>query len=162
MRAELSRNSNEYVREQLALILGKTNDPSNIPILGARRPMERDEHARHALGLAMARLGDPASKQEVRGHLLQTANVAERVTALRDLPYVNDRGLLRDAVTLLGDERPGLNIGPSHGPYFIRICDVVVIVAAEMLGDVFGFDTSPRRFTPEELARVRGVLSQLQ
>jgi hypothetical protein len=162
IRAELNSNRNEYVREQLALLLGKTDDASNILFLNARLPAEKDEHAQHALSLAMARLGDAAKKNELRARLLQSENVAQRVAALRDLPYVNDRSLLADALPLLDDQRPGLNIGPSHGPYFIRVCDVVVLVTGEMLGHVVSFNLNRRRFTPEELDQVRKVLSQLR
>lgn len=162
IRVQLGSNPNEYVREQLALLLGKTEDSSNLPFLSARRPVEKDEHARHAMALAMARLGDTASKDELRARLLQNESVPERVAALRDLPYVNDRSLLAEALPLLDDERPGLNVGPSHGPYFIRVCDVVVLVMGEMLGRVISFDLGRRRFTPEELAQARHVLSQMR
>jgi HEAT repeat protein len=160
IRVQMGRNPNEYVREHLALLLGKTGDASNTPILGARRPVEKDEHAAHAIGLAMARLGDPASKHELSAHL-QSGNVAQRVAALQDLPYVNDRSLLAGASPLLDDQRPGLNIGTSHGPYFMRVCDVVVMVAGEMLGRAFSFETGRRLYTPEELAEARRVLATL-
>jgi hypothetical protein len=162
IRAEMGRSNNEYVREQLALLLGRTNDPSNMPFLAARKPLEKDEHALHAASLAMARLGDPGSRQELRGRLHQEGSVAERVAALRDLPYVNDRSLLAEAAPLLDDMRPGLNVGPSHGPYFIRVCDVVVLVAGEMLGPVFPFAAERRRYTPEELAQAKAVLAHLR
>ena len=161
IQVQLASNPNEYVREQLALLLGKTEDPSNLASLSARRHGEKDEHARHAMALAMARLGDAASREELRARLLQSESVPERVAALRDLPYVNDRALLAEALPLLDDQRPGLNVGPSHGPYFIRVCDVVVVEMTEMLGRVVSFDTEPRRFSPEQLAQARQVLSQL-
>jgi HEAT repeat protein len=159
--AQMASNNNEYVREQIALLLGRTGDAANIRPLAARKPLEKDAGARHAMSLAMARLGDVPSKDELRGRL-RANDAAMRVAALRDLPYVNDRALLADAAPLLADERPGLNIGPSHGPYFIRVCDVVVLVTAEMLGNVFTFEVSRRRFTPEELAAARKVLTGLR
>jgi hypothetical protein len=162
LRVQMARNTNEYVREEIALLLGKTGDPSNFPALAARKAAEKDEHALHAVVLAMARLGDTGSRSEVRTHLLQSGNVALRVATLQDLPYVNDRPLLAEAAPLLDDQRPGLNIGPSHGPYFMRVCDVLVMVMGEMLGPVFSFDPGYRRFTPEELAQARHVLSQVR
>jgi len=159
--AQMTSNNNEYVREQIALWLGRTGDAANIKPLSARKPLEKDAEARHAMSLAMARLGDVPSKDEIRGRL-KAEDPATRVAALRDLPYVNDRRLLAEAAPLLDDERPGLNIGPSHGPFFIRVCDVVVIVTAEMLGNVFPFEVSRRRFTPEELAAARKVLAGLR
>jgi hypothetical protein len=161
MREQMARNPNEYVREQLALLLGKTGDRSNLASLASRKAVEKDKHTQHAIVLAMARLGDAASKGEVRSQL-KSAGVESRVGALRDLPYVNDRSLLSEALPLLADERPGLNIGPSHGPYFMRVCDVVVMVMGDMLGKVFTFETGRRRYTPEEVTEARRVLSQVR
>ena len=162
LRVQMARNTNEYVREEIALLLGKTGDPSNLPALAARKAAEKDQHALHAVTLAMARLGDTGSRSEVRTHLLQSGDVGQRVAALRDLPYVNDRSLLAETAPLLDDERPGLNIGPSHGPYFMRVCDVLVMVMGEMLGPVFSFEAGRRRYTPEELAQARHVLAQVR
>ena len=159
MRKQLSANTNEYVRQQLALILGKTDDKSNLPVLAARWQEERSEEARHAISLALARLGDEASRAHIRQQLLQEADPKLRVAALRDLPYVNDRALLADALPLLDDERPGLNVGPSHGPYWIRVCDVVVLVMDEMLHHPFSFPVQRHRFTPQELAEAKRVLA---
>jgi hypothetical protein len=161
MKIQMGRNPNEYVREQLALLLGKTGDPSNLESLASRKPAEKDAGARHAISLAMARLGDSDSKDELRRHL-KSNSVDDRVAALGDLPYVNDRSLLVEAAPLLGDLRPGLNIGPSHGRFMIRVCDVMVVVMAEMLGNAFTFKTDRRRFTPEELAEAKKVLTQVR
>jgi HEAT repeat protein len=162
MRVQMGRNPNEYVRERLALALGTTGDRSNLPSLASRKPVEKDADAQHAISLAMARLGDTDSKDALRRRLVKSDNVADRVGALRDLPYVKDRALLAEAAPLLGDVRPGLNVGPSHGPYFIRVCDVLVMVMGEMLGNVLGFEISERRYTPEELEKAKQVLSQVR
>jgi HEAT repeat protein len=161
LRAQMARNPNEYVRERIALMLGKTDDRSNVPALASRKPAEKDRDARHAIVLALARLGDVESKNDVRSNL-QNEQVEVRVGALRHLPYVNDRALLADAAPLLDDERPGLNIGPSHGPYFMRVCDVVVMVMGEMLGDALSFETGRRRYTAQEIAEAKAVLSRLR
>jgi HEAT repeat protein len=159
--AQMASNNNEYVREQIALWLGKTGDAANLKPLSTRKPVEKDAEARHAMSIAMARLGDAASKDELRGRLKADDPVV-RIGALRDLPYVNDRRLLAEAAPLIADERPGLNVGPSHGPYLIRVCDVLVIVTAEMLGNVFSFEVSRRRYTPAELAAAAKVLAGLK
>jgi HEAT repeat protein len=161
IKVELGRHPNAYVREQLALMLGKTGDVAHLPFLASRKSAEKDAQAQHAISLAMARLGDPESKDALRRRL--KGDVADdRVAALGDLPYVNDRALLAQAAPLLDDVRPGLNIGPSHGPFFIRVCDVMVLAMGEMLGDVFPFKTGRRRYTPEELADARRVLSEVR
>jgi len=161
LRIEMGTNPNEYVREQIALLLGKTGDPFNIPILHARRSPEKDEHTQRALSLALARLGDPAGRQEVVARL-SGKDARQLVAAVRDLLYVNDRLLLRAAAPLLDDTRPGLNVGLAHTPTFIRVCDVVVIVMGEMLGPVFSFDPGRRRFSPEEIAEAKQVMARIQ
>jgi len=157
----MTTSADEYVREQLALLLGESGDASKISTLYFRMSNEKDEHARHADSLAMARLGDPGSRAQLTQRLTQD-QPEERVAALRDLPYVNDTALLKQAIPLLEDTRPGLNVGPSHGPYFIRVCDVVVNIANQMLGNRFGWVQPVKRYSPQELNEVRSALAAIR
>lgn len=155
---ELASSRDEYIREQLALLLGKTGDTANVKLLLERMQVEKDEHARHSAALALARLGEATYRQQLVGRL-QQSDPNERVKALQDLPYVNDRRLLTHVVALLDDTRPGLNVGPSHGPYFIRVCDVAVNVANEILGKPFPWVEPIKRYSPQELSEAKRVLS---
>ena len=157
----MNSSADEYIREQLALLLGESGDPSKIPVLATRKQLEKDQFARHADSLAMARLGDAGAKAELVQRL-SLPEAKERVAALRDLPYVNDIGLLKHAIPLLDDTRDGLNVGPSHGPYFIRVCDVAVNIANQMLGNRFPWADPKKRYSPEELNEVRSVLSAIR
>jgi HEAT repeat protein len=157
----MNTSPDEYVREQMALLLGESGDPSKIPALAAHIPAEKDEHARRAASLAMARLGDPSAKSQLVARL-QRDDPKERVAALRDLPYVNDISLLKHVIPLLDDTRPGLNVGPSHGPYWIHVCDVAVNIANQMLGGRFRFVERVKRYSPEEINEVKRVLSTIQ
>ena len=160
IRRQLSEHPNEVVREHLALLLGKTNSKENIPVLMARKAAEKDREVNHAAHLALARLGQPAEKQEI-ADLLLNDDPKTRVDTLRDLPYVNDRGLLAKALPLLDDLRLGLNVGPSHGPYYIRVCDVVVNIMDEMLNHPFSFKMGLRRYSPEELAEAKAIMASV-
>jgi HEAT repeat protein len=155
---ELESSRDAYVREQLALLLGRTGSATEIPVLRRCLPRERDEHSRHALSLAMARLGDPGHVQTLVSHLQQN-DVAERISALQDLPYVNNRSLLAQAIPLLDDLRPGLNVGPSFQPILIRVCDVAVNVVNRMLGGRFPWVQQMKQYSPAEIAQVRAALS---
>jgi HEAT repeat protein len=157
----MNTSRDEYIREQLALLLGESGDVSKIPVLRTRVQIEKDTHARLADSLAMARLGDAVAQAELKQRLT-LRETKERVAALRDVPYVNRIGLLKDAVPLLDDTRPGLNVGPSHGPYYIRVCDVVVNIANQMLGGRFRWVEPRKRYSPEELNEVRRVLSTIR
>ncbi len=156
---ELERSRNEYVREQICLLLGETGDKGKTPILKSRLPREKDEHARHAASLALARLGDDAARQEVVDRL-NHAEPKERVNAVNDLPYVNDRGLLKQLVPLLDDTRDAVNMSRSHSPsYFLRVCDVAVNVANEMLGKPFPWAQPVKRYSPAELSQAKSTIN---
>lgn len=157
----MNTSPDEYVREQLALLLGESGDSSKISVLFPRLGSEKDQHARHAASLAMARLGDTGSRSQLIERLTKD-EPAERVATLRDLPYVNDTGLLKHVVPLLDDMRPGLNVGPSHGPYFIRVCDVAVNIANQMLGGRFAWAQPVKRYSPQELNEAKSVLSAIR
>lgn len=158
---EITTSPDEYVREQLTLLLGKTGETSNIKFLVAHIAGEKDEHARHAASLALARLGD-SSNLKLLTERLQQDDPSERVNALKDLPYVNNRSLLQHVVPLLDDTRPGLNVGPSHGRYFIRVCDVAVNIANEMLGQPFPWVEPVKRYSPQELSQAKSVISAVR
>ena len=158
---ELQRSPDPYVREQLALALGRTDRGTEIPVLQLSFARERDdEHAKHALSLALARLGDSTQLHAVVFRLRQD-DVKERVAALKDLPYVNNRGLLKSVIPLLDDTRPGLNVGPSYRAFYIRVCDVAVNVVNEMLGQRLNWVEPRKRYSPEELAQVRTILASI-
>jgi hypothetical protein len=159
LQQELRNASDEYVREQIALLLGVLGtDP---PFLESQMAKEKDEHARHAMSLALARLGEPAARRAITGRLEQK-DPLERVSALRDLPYVNDHRLLVHVVPLLDDTRPSLNVGPSHGRFMLRVCDVAVNIANQMLGGPFPWAQPVKRYSPQELQQVKSVLASLQ
>jgi hypothetical protein len=159
--AELDRSRDDYVREQLGLLLGETGDPAKIPLLQGRLARERDENARHAASLALARLGDGAARQQQIDRLLQP-DAKRRVDALKDLPYVNDRGLLKQALPLLDDTREAVRMGRSHGPkYALRVCDVAINVANEMLGNPFPWVQPIKRYAPQEIDQAKAALAAL-
>lgn len=159
--AVLETSRDDYVREQICLLLGETGDAAKIPLLQARQSKEKDENARHAALLARARLGDAAAGQELAARLLGQ-DVQRRVDTLKDLPYVADRRLLKRALPLLDDAREALSMGRSHGPrYVLRVCDVTVNVANEMLGGVFPWAQPIKRYSPEEIAQAKAALNAL-
>jgi HEAT repeat protein len=159
LEGELSQSRDAFVREQIALLLGKVS--ADAPFLRGSMAREPDEHARHAMSLALARLGDAGQLQELLQRLEQD-QPAERVSALRDLPYVNDRRLLVYLVPLLDDTRPGLNVGPSHGHFMLRVCDVAVNIANEMLGGPFPWVQPVKRYSAAQLLQAKGVVAGIR
>jgi HEAT repeat protein len=91
-----------------------------------------------AVRLALARLGD---RPMVDAYLarLNDDDPAVRAGALRDLPYVDDRGLVQQVLPLLSDERDAENTGPGGYRLMIRVCDVAVQVLDDYCGHPFPF-----------------------
>ncbi len=158
---ELATNKDEYVREQMALVAGKIGGPQDIPAVGGPKGREKDEHTRHAIDLALARLGDLGSREAYLQALLNDDPLT-RSSLIADLPYIHDPKLAPRVAPLLDDVRPGKNVGPSHGPYFIRVCDVTINALDELLVHPFPFTVDPgRRYTPAEITQAKAVLSRL-
>jgi HEAT repeat protein len=160
--AELGSNPDEFVREQVGLVLGRIGSTNAIAPLARQFQKESDLHARQAISLALARLGEDANRQAYLQRLRQS-DPKERALAVRDLLYVNDRKLVPQVLPLLDDLRPALNVGPSHGPYLIRVCDVTINVLDEFLKHPFSFKIEPaRRYSEKEIATAKTVLAQIK
>jgi len=156
--AQLRAHSDEYVREQLALLLGKLGEPAVIKPLQERFLTEDWPLTKHALTLALARLGDPDHRRAQVGRLNQP-DPKGRVAALEDLLYIQDKTLAKEVKPLFDDVREGKNVGPSHGPYWIRVCDVAVNVLDRLLEHPFPFEIrGVKRYSGDELAQAKQVI----
>lgn len=158
----LRTHEDEFVREQAALILGKFNDPAAAKPLNEQHAIETFADARHAMSLALVRLGDAKQAEALVARLKQD-DPRGRVDALEDLLYVRDRKFVPDVLALLADKREGKNVGPSHGPYYIRVCDVVINVMDQVLNKPFPFQVQRvKRYSTEELAQANKVLAAVK
>jgi len=148
---ELKENPDEYVREHAALILGEMGDLAAVPALRDRKKIELDEHARWGMTLALARLKDHDAVAAVEQALHQE-QASKRAEALEDFRYVGDPRLVRGVVLLLADERDAVNVGGSHAPWYIRVCDVAVNALDAVLNHPFSFKVERgQRYTSQEL-----------
>ncbi len=158
---ELSTNPDEYVRERVALMLGKAGKPAASTALTQQFAVERDEHAKRAQSLALARLGNALGRETVVARL-KAEDPGQLAEALDDLVYVNDPKLLPETLPLLNDTRPAKNVGPSHGPFLIRVCDVAVNTIDAVLNHPFSFAVyQTRRYSQPELDSAKAVVSRL-
>jgi hypothetical protein len=152
------RNADEYVREHVALIIGKIGNSASVGPLQQALQTEPEVHARHAISLALARLGDEPSRTALLARL-HTDDIQERVSALQDLLYLEDQRLASEVLPLLDDMRDAKNVAPSHGSYWIRVCDVALNTLDELLGHPFPFPVSrAQRYTPEQLAQAKSIV----
>lgn len=158
---EMQDNGDEYVREQVALLLGKLGQGTAVEALQQRLEAEDRPHARRAIELALVKLGD-ATQREAYLQRLRGDQVSARVEAVEELLYLRKRDLAPYVATLLNDFRDGKNVGPSHGPYWIRVCDVAVNVLDDVLDHPFTFEVrGNKRYEPGELREAEAVLRQL-
>jgi HEAT repeat protein len=160
LKVELAGNRDEFVREQVAMVLGKLNEPDMKPVLRGQLAAETDEYVSHALLLALARLGDEPSRRSVMARLMDDSPRV-RVEALKDLEYLEDRKLARSVRPLLGDLRNAVNVGLSHSPEYIRVCDVAINTLDVLLAHPFPFVLQrTRRYGEGQIEQAINVLEQ--
>jgi HEAT repeat protein len=156
--AELKDNLDEYVREHAALMIGKIGNPKAIPNLHEFLREERIDYTRQALTLALARLGDPRGQAEFL-RKLEDPFPSRVAGALEDFVYVNDPRLVKHIFPLLADPRNAVNVGMSHSPMHVRVCDVAVSVLDRVLNHPFSFPGDPvRRFSDAEISEAQRLL----
>ncbi|MDX2150492.1 MAG: HEAT repeat domain-containing protein [Bryobacteraceae bacterium] len=159
---EFTTNDHEYVRERIALILGQSAGPGAAPYLQAQLGKEPDPDAKHAMSIALARLGDPGQQQAWMARLTNE-NAQSRTKALEDLLYIQDRRLLPYLMPLFDDARIAKNVGPSHAQWYIRVCDLAVQVLQAVLGQPLPFPvTLTARYNAQQLSAAKVIVSQIR
>lgn len=160
--SELVSNEDEFVREQIALALGALGGPEARRALMARLKDEQDADTRHGISLALARLKNPEHRQAFLERL-GAESPGARAKALRDYVYVQDRSLMPEIAPLLDDTREAVDVGPSHGPFWIRVCDVAIQSLDTVLDHPFSFPVDPaRHFTPQERNEAKAVIAKVK
>jgi hypothetical protein len=101
---QLRSHKDEYVREQLALLLGKLGGRAALRPLQECFAIEEWPHTKRAMSLALTRLGDPDHRQTYIA-LLEQPDPKRRVAALEDLLYLEDQTLAKNVARLLDDQR---------------------------------------------------------
>lgn len=162
LQVELRLNPDGDIRDRIARLLGEKGDGNTLGQLRILLNFEPDVDVQHSIRLAMARLGDREQYPAIV-EVLKRDNPKMRAEALSDLEYVHSRSLLKDAVFMLDDTRDARNIGLSHSPEYVRVCDVAVNIFDRLLAHTFKFsiDKLPRRYTPNEIQEVRQVVSRI-
>jgi HEAT repeat protein len=150
------------VKGALAKQIGLVGDAGDLPRLRRLWRTTDDSAFRHDLELAMVRLGDDHSREELV-HRLTAPPAETRLEALRDVPYVGDKRLAMHFGPLLEDRRDVSPISLPHDPVVAgRVCDFA-IQALAALGMKFSFPTVPiRRFTEAEILQAQQMVAAIQ
>jgi len=159
---ELETNEDEYVREHVVLAIGKIGNTQSVEPLKQKLSGEPEDHAKHAMHLALVRLKEQSAQDEYRKSLRQN-DPRELARALKDFEYVRDLVFVNDIIPLLDDKRDALNVAPSDKVYYIRVCDVAVNVLDIVLEHRFTFEIYKRkRYSQEELTEAKNILRSLK
>jgi HEAT repeat protein len=160
LQEQLRSNTDEFVREGVALTIGRIGDSSAIPALERTLHAEEPDPVRRAVRLALARLGQREARAQILSGLLDST-VSVRRQALEDFEYIADKQEGLVLLPLLDDTRDAMNVAPSGSTRFIRVCDLTVDVLDRVLEHPFSFPAGAmRRYSEEELNQAKQVLRQ--
>jgi riboflavin synthase len=152
---EVSTNEDVNVRSKAALAVGNIGDVSVIERLRAYFDDENDPTVKHSIHIALAKLGSREDQEQVFDKLVSEI-VTERYDGLKELEYIRAREHVTRVAALLEDESDIINVAPEPGVLMARICDVAVMVSAEILDHPFTFSTDRLRvFTESEIDEVQ-------
>ena len=151
-------HADEFVRERLALIVGRVADRSAIPVLQEILAAGAPADVAAALALALARLGDAASRARVLDRL-EAPDVEARRAAIADFVYVADAAEAARLLPLVDDTREARPVGRLAG-YSLRVCDLAIDALGLVLGPgALPFETNVfRRYSAEERLAARRAL----
>ncbi|MBE0617303.1 MAG: HEAT repeat domain-containing protein [Proteobacteria bacterium] len=156
----LREDEDEYVREHMALVIGLVGDEASIRELKAQAAVEPNRDARHAIGLALARLGDAEGREAYLAQL-RDESPATRARAVKDYAYVRDQSALPAIAALVGDRADAINVAPGGHRWYKRVCDVVIDTFHQQLGIAFPFEmTQVKRYSDDELRQGAEILAQ--
>jgi len=156
----IKAHPDEFVRERLALIVGRIGDPGAIEALKEARRLGQPKEVVAAIQLAMARLGHPESREAALKRL-EAPEVEVRRAALEDFVYLGDATAASRVVPLLDDRREARTVGRKTSEYSLRVCDLALDALGNLLGEgIFPFPTGQfHRYTDEEIPAAKRILA---
>jgi hypothetical protein len=168
-----ARKDEGRYRAEIARTIGTLEGRADFWELRKRADVEQDEDVREGLRMALARMGDGPSREEIARRIPAGDWRKKRDFLERDLDYLRAPWILKPMLPLLDDEEilydaremwhgPHDAEIPSHFLQSERVCDRVVVRIAEISGRKFSFP--PVRmvhFTPAQLDEVRAYVRGL-
>lgn len=150
------------VKAALTRQIGMIGGESDLTRLRALYNSYKDPALKNDLTLAMARLGDKPSRDQLVVRL-SAHDANTRTAALRDIQYVGDAKLGRHFRGVLEDRRDAVVISHPHDPVVTaRVCDLAV-QTLDAIGVKLPFKTSPtRRFTEDEIKVALQIVAALE
>ncbi len=160
----LYRSEDPYVKQQVALIIGRMGAAAHPDELSMHCQTERDPQVREGCMVAMARLGEPAAREAFIERLQASAH-RERARFLDYCSYIGAPWVLPPLIPLLDDETPMVRIGVDALPravHYLRACDLVVELVVALSGQPFSFAIGgPTHYDHPQREEVRHYLKTL-
>lgn len=155
----MDEHQDPALRSVLALQVGIIGSKTEIPKLHGYQKTTTDSELLQNLDLALARLGDPDARNVLIDRIHQT-ELMVRFRALQDCLYVQDPSLINHFQPALTDYRDAILITIPEAPQQVRarICDVAVMVMANLRCSFSFSGLNLRRFTQEELLEAQRML----
>lgn len=160
LREQVEKSGDEWVRGNVALILGKLEDTAATPIIKRQITVEKNERAVKQMTLALARLEDGEARL---GLLKRLAEQDHRVRyeAIGDFEYLNKPELVNHLLPLLSDTREVKNVGAEPFPVFHRVCDRAVEAVAAIFTGRLPFVTGVQNYSDDEIEQARKIAQGL-
>ena len=150
------------IRRNCALAAGMIPGASASK-LGESSRAEKDPEVQMALVQARARLGDGEARREFLAGLT-SAQGQVRAAWLERCRYVGQPWVLPALASWVDDTHPAVRIGADGvpGPQYLRVCDVVINLAASVGRPRWNFKTGPaKNYSEEDRKEARRVLGSV-
>jgi HEAT repeat protein len=151
----LHTHEDEYVRQSVALTIGRIGDRSAVEHLKTVLTIENVSQVQSGIVQALARMGEDEAKKSILAEL-NSGNVKKQWHAMEKLEYVNDKALAVHLKAFLDNASPAFNINGDPKSRPIRIMDVALKTIAVLFEQPFTFTLeSYRTCTDAELQEGR-------
>ncbi len=170
----------EYIQKwdehsyKAALLLGKIGDKRALPILKAVLTESQQitgimddryiiaPQMQLACLKALLLLRDRAAYQEVKD-LLNADDVETRGKGIDCILYAKRQDMIPDLLPLLDDKRDAINISPSGGAYYLRICDLALNAIFDIINVSISFEVQyGKKYSDRQISEMRSMVLKLE
>lgn len=146
-------NSDGMIRQNVALLIGKLGDASKLPQLRNAYNKETDAKVKRDIGLAMAKLGDIQSRENILLPFKKSL-LDQQYQAILDLTYIDDKQLAKELKPGLDNRNNAYLISHFEQKPLIygRVCDATVNLLAQWFPNAFTFKVDRyKKYSDKEL-----------
>lgn len=157
-------NKDEFMRAEIALIIGNLGDSGSINLLKDKIQVEKNADVIRAIKLALAKLGNTEQKEFFAANL-KINDSHTRYQAIQDLRYINDRNLAKYLIFALDDHGDTYIITSLNDPHtrYARVCDAAISLADQLLNHPFAFEAHDyKNYSDDEINQAREFLRNLK